>query len=171
MKIRIILGLFLITLVTLTSCTDNNQAVESEVKGRFEGKINGKMVVNPDLGQEHKFVRIQRNKVDGVPETDVFGFRIICEGMGRLIVYLPMHIGTIELFSQSIKHIDDYVLWEAEDGTFYLPRKAPFKVEVKTLSSLDKTIPCIEGTMEGILYSEENPKDSIIISDAFFYFH
>ena len=190
MKIKVLL--FLVAVITLSSCNHDDDEDETNIArfGYLEGNI-GDSYVNISNTDDHRdsihaAYRVYCNDL----EIAIWGvqFNPSPSTLSRLHIRLcSLHRGTyvmkktlneVALEPSEYQYINNAVEYERktkDESVLYGPKKdKPFLVNITDvrydpMDMDDASI--VEGYMNGVLYNRENPSDSIVVDHVRFGFH
>ncbi len=177
-------------LLSLTACDKEEEApavpgAYSWNFGYIKGRLNG---TDFNLQNEDKpggcYISTSgaAYSKDLITEEDAYGTNIpITKKQNELTYGFSIHIAPVKTgmfeikgFSHNRMESSVYFIDErnADEKKGYIPMKQPLKLCISRADfSSDSSIPFIEGEMDGILYNEKNPNDSIVVENIQFGVH
>ena len=122
--------------------------------------------------------------VDVVPFYEIYAYRdsngrhdAYSENMLRLVVMNTTKPGTYVIDGTHKSHFDSYVVFSQQQtmGGYNLyvnnPARKPFVVDIDEFLPINgSSTKGMKGTFSGVLYNEDNPADSLVISEGRFTF-
>lgn len=174
MKNLIYFSLFIL-IFTFVACGKDTVDVPDSKRylGYFKGDINGETVINNNLYSESK--RSGRIWQKDGKQWFLYTFGIPCPNY-FLGITTPVKEGLNILYTRD-DYLDNDTLGyitlhdlRVQPEIIYRPLNASFKIYIDSVRyhSDWSGLPFIEGKMEGILYNENDSRDSIIIKNVIF---
>lgn len=176
------LGAILLACFSISSCSEDNAPTVEEplpVYSYFRGCINDEYVCVEQNTVHDKRIDYLSTLRSGENILSYRWFVIFIDDYHKSFKNAPslsIQLAPLELGRYNIKGARFYNDTESaisfgRDGKRYVPNSNhPFKVRLNGMikSSPYSTDPLIQGTMEGVLYNQDNPTDSLVIRDATF---
>lgn len=158
---------------------------EQEYIQYFEALINGKEVrVESSYSKNRENLRGSWTGVSfgNGPQIAMYTINVTFPGEEEFVPKLRFQVFDLSKRKQEVTHENSYhenfgtyVVYvkdpenEEDEATVYAPGSKPFIIEITKIDYPEgSSIPYVGGTLNGVLYSRDNPKDSVIIENANF---
>lgn len=168
--------IFLLFLLFFTSC--ENEAPVKTVYSYFRGDIDGqKVCVEQSSAHDIRFCTVTTSEYRG-GEQVVYGWVMhlseSCDAYKEpplfSIQLAPLHEGEYDISKGHAREYESCLSFVSGKGRYVPMPEKPFKLSVVTIvrATPRTDTPYVRGTMEGVLYNEKNPRDSVVVCEAVF---